>query len=268
MPRTHTPAAHRTLCVFCSAEFVSRNIRRTYCYEESCVKARKRQAATPGEPCSACGRPSLGKGLCPTHYSVQWRIENAERFTHTCAHCGIEFKTWRKVMAACSLLCQRRGAIKTAQPLAIAAQRKGTDLVLYVRPRTWAGTIARGKLWTYGPCRECGDTFTAPGRALYCSERCSGARSMRTRIAKYGEFTISTIDRRAIYRRDSNTCQLCMKPVDMTLDYNDRMSATLDHIEPQSLAITPNHSESNLRLAHRLCNSIRGNGVGPMTPST
>jgi len=37
------------------------------------------------------------------------------------------------------------------------------------------------------------------------------------------------------------------------------MSATLDHLVPQSLAITPDHSANNLRIAHRRCNSARGN---------
>lgn len=221
----------------------------------------------PNKPCTECGKPSLGRNLCPTHYNAQWRIENAERYAHTCVHCGVEFKTWRKVMAACSLLCQRRAAMAIAQPLAMAALRKSTEVVLWIRPRVWSGTMTTGRLWTSGPCRECGDPFVSPGRALYCSERCSGARSMRARHEKYGEFTISTINRRAVYRRDNSNCQLCMKPVDMTLDYNDRMSATLDHIIPQSLATTPDHSAANLRLAHRLCNSIRGNGVGGMTPS-
>lgn len=211
--------------------------------------------------CSQCDRKILAQGLCGSHYKDQWKIANAEKHAHTCVHCGIEFKTWRKVMAACSLLCQRRGAIATAQPRAAAVTRKGTEMVLWVRPRTWEGTATAGKLWTSGPCRECGDPFTSPGRASYCSARCRDARSMRARNAKYGEFTISLLHRRAIYKRDDNTCQLCMGVVDMALDYNDRMSATLDHIVPQSLALVPDHTADNLRLAHRSCNSMRGNRV-------
>jgi len=48
-----------------------------------------------------------------------------------------------------------------------------------------------------------------------------------------------------------------MHPVDAALPPNDRWAATLDHIECQSWALMADHSEANLRLAHRMCNSIR-----------
>lgn len=62
-----------------------------------------------------------------------------------------------------------------------------------------------------------------------------------------------------IYERDAWTCQLCHEPVDPDLHPNDRMAATLDHVECQSWALVPDHSVDNLRLAHRACNSRRNN---------
>lgn len=82
------------------------------------VPGRKRNTPMtvyPDKPCIECGRPSLGRNLCPSHYNAAWRTENAERYTHTCGHCGEQFKTWRKKMASCSLLCQRTHALKTAR---------------------------------------------------------------------------------------------------------------------------------------------------------
>lgn len=73
---------------------------------------------------------------------------------------------------------------------------------------------------------------------------------------------ISDRDRRAIYERDGWTCQLCGDPVDPSLNrFADAMAATLDHITPRSLTLFPDDSPENLRLAHRVCNSRRGNRV-------
>lgn len=70
---------------------------------------------------------------------------------------------------------------------------------------------------------------------------------------------ISRADRLAIYERDDWICQLCRLPVDPDLHPLDRMAATLDHIEPQSWALIPDHLPRNLQLAHRVCNTLRGN---------
>ena len=219
----------------------------------------------PNKPCSECGNPSLARNLCPTHYSY-WR-RSQKLYTVTCAHCGETKKVGNKGQEFCSAICNRRHQLSIARPLAMALLKKNTDVVPWVRPRTWAGSSSTGRLWTSGTCGECGRQFVGQGRARWCSARCGKANKLRLRILRNGEFSVTTIQRHAIYARDNNICQLCSAPVDMTLHYNDRMSATLDHIEPQSLASTPDHSALNLRLAHRLCNSTRGNGVGGMTPS-
>lgn len=78
------------------------------------------------------------------------------------------------------------------------------------------------------------------------------------RVGSKDQF-ISRADRLAIYERDQWTCQLCRGPVDPTLTGRDRLGATLDHIEPRSLALIVDDSSANLRLAHRSCNSARGN---------
>jgi hypothetical protein len=44
----------------------------------------------------------------------------------------------------------------------------------------------------------------------------------------------------------------------MSTDPLDDWAPSLDHIEPQSWALIPDHSPANLRLAHRWCNSVRG----------
>lgn len=60
------------------------------------------------------------------------------------------------------------------------------------------------------------------------------------------------IDREAIFERDGWICGICREPVDTG-------DATLDHIVPISLGGAD--EPSNVRLAHSLCNSRRGDGI-------
>jgi len=62
-----------------------------------------------------------------------------------------------------------------------------------------------------------------------------------------------------IFERDGWCCGICSKPVDPTLAYPDRLSASLDHIVPLSLGGA--HTRANTRLAHLWCNVSRGNRV-------
>lgn len=130
--------------------------------------------------------------------------------------------------------------------------------------RAKAAKAARGtesrSAWVSGECAQCLQVFTRKGTpSRFCSKRCSGkAKSTRRR------WKIAMRDRLAIYERDAWTCQLCMEPVDpdlMTTDPIDDWAPSLDHIEPQAHALIPDHSPENLRLAHRWCNSVRGDGA-------
>lgn len=88
-------------------------------------------------------------------------------------------------------------------------------------------------------------------------------RDGRSLSSKYrpnrGRFVARAV-RLEIYERDGWVCQLCAQPVDRDLPANDRMAASLDHVVPQSTVLFPNHAPSNLRLAHRSCNAVRGPG--------
>lgn len=64
--------------------------------------------------------------------------------------------------------------------------------------------------------------------------------------------------RQEVYDRDGWVCQICFEPVDPALDASDQWAATLDHIVPRSYTLIPDDSPENLRLAHRWCNSVRG----------
>lgn len=130
-----------------------------------------------------------------------------------------------------------------------------------------AAGLPADPLWPFvqGRCGWCGESFTRRGMAsAYCSKRCN--KAARRKAAKTDESRkhsaqwISRRDREAIYRRDRWVCQLCFKPVDKTLHFLDDWAASLDHIVCRSWTSEPDHSPSNLRLAHRICNSKRGDG--------
>jgi hypothetical protein len=107
------------------------------------------------------------------------------------------------------------------------------------------------------PCVQCGDPVT--GKVTSDTPMHNACRPEKFWA---NAIQISDRDRLAIYERDKWTCQLCQEPVDPTLDrFKHAMAATLDHIAPRSLTLFPDDSPANLRLAHRACNSARGNRV-------
>jgi hypothetical protein len=137
-----------------------------------------------------------------------------------------------------------RGRIVLAVRALLARRARGR------RPRNWwAGFVA-------GRCAWCREHFVARAAdlslpAMYCSKRCL----KDVERARYGRFTVPTPLRLAIYERDAFTCQLCFTPVDIALGVEHPQGPTLDHIEFRSRGGADD--PGNLRLAHRLCNSIR-----------
>lgn len=65
--------------------------------------------------------------------------------------------------------------------------------------------------------------------------------------------------RRAVYERDDWVCQICGDAISREFDPYDRLAPSLDHIVPRS--VSADHSESNLRMVHVICNIRRGANV-------
>lgn len=127
----------------------------------------------------------------------------------------------------------------------------------------WAANDTRAST---GQCQECRrkpcGTVAAYKRGCRCPA-CRKANVEATSAYWDGRSTrwITESGRLAIYERDAWICQLCGTPVDPQAHYLSGEAPSLDHIEPVSLALIPNHDPSNLRTAHRSCNSSRGNRV-------
>lgn len=77
------------------------------------------------------------------------------------------------------------------------------------------------------------------------------------RRARMHNARIEEVDPLVIAKRDKYKCHICRKRVNMNLDVQDMYSPTMDHLIPISLG--GDHSYANIRLAHRICNSRKGN---------
>jgi 5-methylcytosine-specific restriction endonuclease McrA len=203
-----------------------------------------------------CDRKILARGLCPTHYSSWHRANKGRTYrmhARECCFCGAQFETSTPATRFCSLECGQRDR---------AGWSKSKVLARRTRLRFWVGhTLSprEGEAMVAGQCAYCPTYFVGLPGSLYCSGRCQANAKLKRRYDLRGDFLVSDRVRLAIYERDGFACQICLDPVDVTLHYLDRMAPTLDHIIPQSHMLIPDHSESNLRLAHRCCNSRRGN---------
>lgn len=71
--------------------------------------------------------------------------------------------------------------------------------------------------------------------------------------------TVGEVDYNEIHTRDNNTCQICKKKIDMSLEYPDQMSKSYDHIIPLSRGGV--HSTTNLQLTHLVCNLKKNNNI-------
>jgi hypothetical protein len=170
-------------------------------------------------------------GVTPT------QVHRPKGVPTVCIDCGrVRMSGLTERCASCGKKERRRAAARKAKAaVRLAAAAAGT--------KGWGA-------WVTGVCAYCGDYFARNSTpSSYCSKRCS-SRHRRTKISK--------VLRLSIYERDGWICQLCMEPVDSALPHTDTWSATLDHIQCVSWALVPDHSAANLRLAHRWCNSVRG----------
>lgn len=117
-------------------------------------------------------------------------------------------------------------------------------------------------------CEYCGNYFIADGKKKYCSTRCADrkhdGKKTRVRIqraSKVGKIDYS-ITLPKLIKRDNNICYLCGKECNSN-DYTYKGNVfiagnyypSVDHIKP--IAKGGKHSWDNVKLAHRICNSIK-----------
>lgn len=145
-----------------------------------------------------------------------------------------------------------------------ATRRRETRRRQAERRLAAAAQGSQGGTWVSGSCSECGEWFVRRGAvSSTCSRKC-GQRRIRREYRRQNPGKskwkfVSPTTRQAIYDRDQWICQLCLDPVDPELRETDPWgdwAPSLDHIVPRSQG--GSHDPENLRLAHRWCNSVRG----------
>ena len=220
------------------------------------------RADSPTKSCTidGCDRPLRARGLCGSHYNQAFQPNRHAKRAVECCVCGKPCEKYASSTRrpVCGYRC--RYALTYGKDIA-----EGREMVGPVvrRPIPEPEPDAPKLRFVEGACGWCGDRFTWDLRiggtpARFCRPRCSDNHHRAQRRGARGEFSISPTVRLSIYERDGWDCQLCGEPVDPSLGPSHPWGATLDHIECQSWTLVPDHSPSNLRLAHRMCNSVRG----------
>ena len=213
---------------------------------------------------AGCSRPLRARGLCGTHYNQQHAPDRHRTVAMICDGCGVTVhKEPSRRNRYANLYCtpECRDTHRWAE---LRASRK--QVVIYKPPPLWHRAVTAigtdkqrpSRTWTVGVCPQCGDGFTdIQPQTRFCSPACA-RRWHRTAWKIKTNRIIPPSVRALVYDRDAATCQLCSTRVDMALPPSHPYGPTLDHIICQSWTLIPDHSAQNLRLAHRMCNSIRG----------
>jgi hypothetical protein len=127
--------------------------------------------------------------------------------------------------------------------------------------RHWLGEGPSTQIY-FRPCPDCQTpvTMTNKGGTLKVCECCRVSRNKaingRKNHARRANGALAlSVDQLAA--RDGTRCHICCRKVDMSLSGQHKWGPTIEHILPVSLGGT--NDANNLALAHRHCNTARGN---------
>ena len=234
------------------------NGRATRCRPCDSAKSRayydsKTRTSRRDRPCAGCGTtvPATARPdqlYCSRACRQVWTPRHRRAFE--CAHC-------------------RRHCIPGADGVGGHAARFCSRRCLdrCLKPRVNLGPSSRWpapppRRFVEGPCPECGERVLHrdhPSAVGYCSKRCKLRQKRRKHRAAKAGVGAKTLTFRTIAERDEWTCHLCGDAVDRTLKVPDPMAPTLDHVVP--LRHGGSHDESNVQLAHSICNSRKSDGT-------
>lgn len=177
----------------------------------------------PVRSCANCEAPTIGK-LCRACYT-----KGPFKRTGPCIDCGVTVTAWYA-----GRRCMKCGGV---------ARRRDPNTVRRDTPCIDCGKPTRGIR-----CNACwGASNTGTNNARWNGGQ--SAKRARRRMAETQAF-VEYIGIAELAERDRDLCGICRKPVPAT----DR---TIDHIVPLSRGGL--HELANVQLAHRACNSGRGN---------
>lgn len=248
-------------CEHCGTAFTPRRTRATWTRFCSKSCARKAQLAAGEHPFQREGSRSLPRGGPPEHVceecggayrrqatragrfcsrecylassSARTEVESCRVFSGACSHCGAAW-SGRQPRLYCSRRCSN------------AAQ--------------WRREVSRRR----SSCDVCGVALGGSSRKQ-CSDDCRSEASRRSRSAykqrrramkKGAGGAIERVVAQEIFKRDGWLCGICRHPIDPSVTYPSRRSASLDHVVPLSWG--GEHTALNVQAAHLGCNMEKG----------
>jgi len=201
--------------------------------------------------------------------------------TQSCAVCHAEFEAKTTRAKYCTSRCKDKGkpsASGITCCLCGGAMTKGATSGAQGQAAHNKCRTEASRILTHGPTgyrQGCRCDLCKAGQATYLRAYAQsvkdkyGLHPTTLRRKKFAEVNgywpqvgssdwIAPKVRHSLYERDDWTCQLCHEPIDRDAHWNTNYAPSLDHIVPQSHTLVPDHRPSNLRTAHRVCNSRRG----------
>ena len=228
--------------------------------ERTCPVCRENFTATKNNQRFCPPAPGKAKSKCKTAYTNAKSRGSlgkllAKPWTpptpFDCAHCGKRCVPGENVARHAAKFCGKE--CKSAWHRSARS--------IYRGPRCRVIKI-KARLWIEGHCPECGERFVRrdnPNAIGFCSKKCQlKVKARRHDHAKRG-VGYKTLTYWTIAERDHWTCQLCGGSVDREARVPDPQAPTLDHIIP--LAKGGAHDETNVHLAHFICNSRKSDGA-------
>lgn len=217
-----------------------------------------------------CGKAHRARGLCSSHYNQQYQPNRHAKVTVQCTYCGSDCmkgpgkrKGYRPY---CDYTCRdldRCGSLKVRLPRdhpVMVLIRANLDAL---RPSMFVDTKSKVR-FVVGTC-PCGTPFVGDRHSgyssgLYCSATCCKRFSRRERRDKERGRKIHWTQ---VAMRDGMACHICgdaCDPEDFTREGSTFTAGitfpTVDHVV--ALANGGAHDLDNARLAHMLCNSLKG----------
>ena len=217
--------------------------------------------------CQHCGKQASRqavRGQRPKYCSRQCgKAASALAISKPCDRCGVE-RTRPDVMHCRSCLLAATQAVKDAAAKRRVQRRRATAIE---RQRLAAEGAVASTIWCGVTCATCSTIFIARWWGISTSTTCSPAcaaintqaqrrDAKHRRRARERNAFVTRVSRVKIYTRDRWRCGICNKAVARNRVAPHPLSPTIDHIIPLSKGGT--HEPANVRLAHYICNSRRG----------
>lgn len=190
--------------------------------------------------------------------------------TVRCPKCGTTFRksmvTIRHRRNIICPGCREAEAARTRQKA--EAEQRARDI--NAARKRFGRQVIKGRQLNMAECRNCGRLFVRTRSEVYCSELCA-KRAANTvgkdkRVKKIrGAMVDRNITIERLYNDAGGVCALCGEACDW-MDFEVRPDGTMvagnrypsiDHIVPLSRG--GRHAWDNVQLAHRICNTLKGN---------